>query len=89
MSRQLPPMTTWESVMHRARGADGRPPVGAAAPGDPSKEAEMVLAHAGGYELIVPLVMLVGLLIIMRGGDPKRDGEPPVPPGHRRGRANA
>jgi len=36
----------------------------------------MVLAHAGGYELIVPLVMLVGLLIIMRGGDPKRDGEP-------------
>jgi hypothetical protein len=31
----------------------------------------MVLAHAGGYELIVPLVMLVGLLIIMRGGDPR------------------
>ena len=55
---------------------------------DPSKEAEMVLAHAGGYELIVPLVMLVGLLIIMRGGDPKRDGEPPVQPGHRRGRAD-
>jgi hypothetical protein len=48
----------------------------------------MVLAHAGGYELIVPLVMLLGLLFIIRGGDPKRDGEPPAPAGHRRGRAD-
>jgi hypothetical protein len=48
----------------------------------------MVLVHAGGYELLVPLVMLLGLLFIMRGGDPKRDGTPPVETGHRRGRAD-
>jgi hypothetical protein len=48
----------------------------------------MVLAHAGGYELIVPLVMLIGLLFILRGGDPKRDSEPPVPTTHRRGSAD-
>jgi hypothetical protein len=48
----------------------------------------MVLAHAGGYELIVPLVMLLGLLFIMRGGDPKRVGKPPVETRHRHGRAD-
>jgi hypothetical protein len=48
----------------------------------------MVLAHAGGYELIVPLILLLGLLFIMRGGDPNRDGDPSVPTGQRRGRAD-
>jgi hypothetical protein len=36
----------------------------------------MVLAHTGGYELIVPLMMLLGLLFIMRGGDAKLDRKP-------------
>jgi hypothetical protein len=67
-------------------GPDGRRPGGP--PFRTSKEAEMVLVHAGGYELLVPLVMLLGLLFIMRGGDPKRDGRPPVETGHRRGRAD-
>jgi len=49
----------------------------------------MVLAHAGGYELIVPLVMVLGLLFIMRGGDPKRDSETPRETAQRCGRADA
>jgi hypothetical protein len=55
----------------------------------------MVLAYAGGYELIVPLVMLVGLLNHHHHHHhhhharwrPQRDGEPPVEAG-RRGRAD-
>jgi hypothetical protein len=37
----------------------------------------MVLAHAGDNELIVPFVLIIGLLLIMRGGDPKPDDKPP------------
>ena len=37
----------------------------------------MVLAHAADNELIVPFVLIIGLLLIMRGGDPKPDDRPP------------
>jgi hypothetical protein len=36
-----------------------------------------LLAHAGDNELIVPFVLIIGLLLILRGGDPKPDRKPP------------
>ncbi|HYZ01988.1 MAG TPA: hypothetical protein VFA92_10880 [Candidatus Binatia bacterium] len=35
-----------------------------------------MLAHAGDTELIVPFVLIIGLLLILRGGDPKPDDKP-------------
>jgi hypothetical protein len=70
------------------QGRPGVPATARRAAVPDQQEAEMVLLHAGGYELLVPLAMLLGLLFIMRGGDPKRDGTPPVETGHRRGRAD-
>jgi hypothetical protein len=50
----------------------------------------MVLAHLpGGYELIVPAIMGLGLWIIVRTGTkPKQAGQHPNEAAHRHGRAD-